>query len=340
MRALGGVRDRSALRVVGVLLAVSALAGCTSSGSTSSSPSSRPSDATAAAAASCPAAPAAPATQLASTLTTPDGVRDYVVWTPVGYDGTKPVPLVVDYHGTGGEAVRYATTFSGMVRDGLSRGYLVVAPQALNSVWGAPGYEGAGNDVAFTESLVDKLASTYCVDRSRVYASGFSLGGGFAAYVSCALDIWAAVAPEGGVNFARPCPDRPPVPAIVWHGKADAIAPYGSDTATTEAPAIPGENYVGEVPLDVDGWAERNGCDPARIDTVLNADVTKRTYGGCDPGSDVVLYVHSGGHTLPGSIPQDADALAFRGAQTMAIDAPKVTLDFFDAHRLARTSAP
>ena len=314
-----------------------ALTACSSSISTGAS-SSGPGGA-AAASAACPATRAAPAAALKSTLTMPDGVRTYFVWTPVGYDGSKPVPLVVDYHGAGGEAVDYETKFSGMVRDGLARGYLIVAPQALHGVWGAPGYVGAANDVAFTKSLVDAVESTYCVDRTRVYASGFSLGGGFTTYVSCVLDIWAAVSPGSGVNFVRPCPGQPPVPAIIYHGKNDPIAAYGSDTQTTEAPHVPGENYVGPVGLDVDEWAARNGCNPARIDTVINADVTKRTYNGCKPGYEVVLYIHTGGHTLPGGVPLPAAELAVLGPQIMSIDAPRLTLDFFDAHRLTRAPA-
>lgn len=277
-----------------------------------------------------PVAPAAAAER--RTLAMPDGERSYHLWTPTGYDGTEPVALVVDFHGLGGESLRYSTTFSGMVRDGLDRGYLVVAPQAVNEVWGAPGYPAAGDDVAFTKTLVDTVRATYCIDPSRIYASGFSLGGGFTHHVSCVLDVWAAVSPGGGVNFSRACPSRPPVPAIVWHGTTDLIAAYGDDDVTTEDPPTAGENYVGNVPLVIDQWAGRNGCSPERIDTVLDPDVTKRTYD-CPPGAEVQLYTHSGGHTLPGSVPLPEAGVEFRGAQVMSINAPTVTLDFFDAHR-------
>jgi polyhydroxybutyrate depolymerase len=306
---------------------VLAVAGCSDDGSSDGASPTGAADAV-----SCPAPAAAPATAAKRTLTMPDGERSYHLWTPTGYDGSKPVPMVVDYHGTGGESLRYSTTFSGMVRDGLDRGYLVVAPQAANEVWSAPGYPAIADDVAFTKSLIDTVSSTYCVDPNRVYAAGFSLGGGFSNYISCVLDVWAAVAPEGGVNFARACPSRPPMPTIVWHGSNDGIAAYGDDAVTSEEPAVSGENYVGNVPFVMDQWALRNDCKVERVDSVVSPEVKKRTYP-CPEGAEVELYVHEGGHTLPGSIPLPPDAIAFRGPQVMSVDAPKVTLDFFDAHQ-------
>ena len=52
------------------------------------------------------------------------------------------------------------------------------------------------DDVAFARALVAQVSTTACIDPKRVYATGFSMGGGMAHYLAChAADVFAAVAP-------------------------------------------------------------------------------------------------------------------------------------------------
>ena len=45
-----------------------------------------------------------------------------------------------------------------------------------------------------------------CVDPKRVYAAGFSMGGGMAHYLAChAADVFAAVAPSAFDLLRREC---------------------------------------------------------------------------------------------------------------------------------------
>ena len=53
------------------------------------------------------------------------------------------------------------------------------------------------DDVAFARALVAQVSATACIDPKRVYAAGFSMGGGMAHYLAChAADVFAAVAPS------------------------------------------------------------------------------------------------------------------------------------------------
>ena len=46
------------------------------------------------------------------------------------------------------------------------------------------------DDVAFIKALVGQLRATTCIDPKRVYATGFSMGGGMAHYLAChAADV-------------------------------------------------------------------------------------------------------------------------------------------------------
>jgi polyhydroxybutyrate depolymerase len=258
--------------------------------------------------------------------------RTYNVWLPIGYTGTEPVPVLLDHHGALGEAVSYATNFSAMATRGTERGYLVVAPQAIGENESAVGWSTTPaetpDDVAFVSDVLRSVSSTYCVDPSRLYLTGFSSGAGFTDYASCRLDVWAAVAPVAGVNLAQPCRDAAPVPLVTLHGTDDSFVAYESDTPVT-FPGEPDRFYLGDVERVVAEWAVRNGCQPAPLDTPTVPTVTKRTFAGCALGQDVVLFTIEGhGHTYPGGPAVD------RGGepQSQAVDGAKEILDFFDAH--------
>ncbi len=77
-----------------------------------------------------------------------------------------------------------------------------------------------------------------------------------------------------------------------------------------------------------------NACsltpDIVALEDVADDETTveRRTYGGCDGGSEVVLYaVLGGGHTWPGSQTQFSEAVVGRTSQD--IDASAVIADFF-----------
>jgi polyhydroxybutyrate depolymerase len=84
------------------------------------------------------------------------------------------------------------------------------------------------DDVGFIKALLQVLPSRMCIDPSRIYATGVSNGGGFAARLGCELSSQiAAIAPvAGGYRSLDPChPDRP-VAVLEIHGTADTVVPY------------------------------------------------------------------------------------------------------------------
>lgn len=57
------------------------------------------------------------------------------------------------------------------------------------------------NDIGFVEDLIKSLQSQYCIDSTRIYASGMSNGGGFTGTLACdptASNLFAAFAPHSG----------------------------------------------------------------------------------------------------------------------------------------------
>ncbi|MDG6229485.1 MAG: PHB depolymerase family esterase, partial [Candidatus Thermoplasmatota archaeon] len=136
-----------------------------------------------------------------------DGLeRSYSIHIPEGYDGSKPLPLVLVFHGGGGNANNILQT-TGFNQKADEEGFLVVYPQGSgrlqNSLltWNTGfccGYavENTIDDVAFIRQLIDHLQRHYPIDTKMIYATGISNGGMMTYLVGAELsDIFAAIAP-------------------------------------------------------------------------------------------------------------------------------------------------
>ena len=91
-----------------------------------------------------------------------------------------------------------------------------------------------------------QVSTTACIDPKRVYAIGFSMGGGMAHYLAChAADVFAAVAPSSfdllEENVGDCQPPRP-ITVISFRGSADTLVPYEG------GPSARGSRHAGHVP--------------------------------------------------------------------------------------------
>jgi polyhydroxybutyrate depolymerase len=167
-----------------------------------------------------------------------DGIqRTALVNLPPGESSGAPLPLVMTFHGAGGNG-RAAESSTGMTDLGNRDRFIAVYPNASGRLWGVTGRgpEG-GDDVLFVSSLLDELDSELCIDGSRVYAAGVSNGGSFVARIGCELsDRLSAIAPvAGGYGVQPSCQPRRPVSVLEIHGTNDRTVPYdggGSDGET------------------------------------------------------------------------------------------------------------
>jgi polyhydroxybutyrate depolymerase len=261
------------------------------------------------------------------TLPFDSGTREFRLAIPNDYSGKKPVPVILNYHGFGSNAIQQAV-YSQLEQKGPAHGYVVATPQGTGNqaFWNILPSLPKPDDVAFANALIDHLERSLCIDPKRVFATGISNGAGMSAYLACKLeDRFAAIAPVAGVNLVAPCPTGKPLSVFAFHGSADPIVPYNG--GTQQAGALRGTTLP-SVPESVGSWATRDGCSPKPKTRLVSEHVRLDTYQRCKKATDVRLYtVDGGGHTWPGSI--DVPRL---GPVTQEINAADLMLKLFNEH--------
>jgi polyhydroxybutyrate depolymerase len=259
-----------------------------------------------------------------------DGVpRRYELHVPPAYDGSTPLPLVLNFHGFTSNAAQQRV-FSEMDLTADSRGFVVAYPDGLDASWNAgvccgTSAENGVDDVGFARAVIDDIAERGCIDPSRVYATGMSNGGFLSHRLACeASDVIAAIGPVAGVLGidSSACTPSRPVPVVHFHGTADAVVQYdgGCDVCVSDS-----ESVVDTIA----GWVARNGCTEASEVVLRTGSVTCETTAGCDGDASVTLCtITGGGHCWPGNL------FCPFGESTDDISANEVMLDLFETVRL------
>ncbi|HYO19312.1 MAG TPA: PHB depolymerase family esterase, partial [Dermatophilaceae bacterium] len=272
--------------------------------------------------------------------------RDYLLTTPAQHDGTTPLPLVLDIHGLA-EGSTVHSRMTGYSALAQQEGFVAAFPNGLGTPqrWDVDVTDPANPDLAYIDQLLDRVGQELCIDTSRVYATGLSMGGWFTSTLGCTRsDRIAAIAPVSGVLYQDGCRPERPVPVRTFHGTADPILLFnggigqltglmtGATTADqlTLAPAdINGAGY----PAAVRSWAEHNECTPTPKETRPSAGVLLRVYS-CPDGADVEFsIIEGGGHSWPGSaFSQSIEKIV--GPTNMDLDATRLTWDFMSQFHL------
>ncbi len=165
--------------------------------------------------------------------------RTYALTVPSGYDGTKLYPIVIGFHGDGGNGAGYRASLP--IEAQAPQGAIFAWPNGTNNNSGHSFDQAhdppANADVAFFDAMVTAISTTYCADTKRVYVHGMSGGG----YFTNQIGRWRAtairaIAPQsGGGPFGIGAVDYDPqggqltingaVPALMIHGLADTTVP-------------------------------------------------------------------------------------------------------------------
>jgi polyhydroxybutyrate depolymerase len=231
------------------------------------------------------------------------------------------LPLVVAFHGAHGYGPRFPRE-SGLSKTADRYGFAVLYPTAGSSrhVWSL-NRSWHPDDVARLRALLPQAQAAACADPARIYATGVSNGGGFAARVGCEMsDTFAAIAPvAGGYRALDPCPDGRRTSVLEIHGDADQIVPYNGRRG----------DGAGSVVGFLGGWVHRDGCDPKPVRSHPRRGVIRFTHNGCAAGYAVEhLRLHGTDHGWPGAKPP------FPSHNPSQLEANEEVWSFFSDKRL------
>ena len=125
--------------------------------------------------------------------------RSYILHLPASRRSGKALPLILVFHGAGGQA-REMARHTRLTEEATRRGYAVAYPVGLGRRWsdGRGSATGPG-DVEFVRLLLDSLGRELPTDSARIYATGISNGAGMTYRLACDLPgRFAAIAPVAG----------------------------------------------------------------------------------------------------------------------------------------------
>lgn len=302
------------------------LIACDSGGNSDPSDAAGVATATPTAVTACSPARSAMAGRSERTITSGVVERRYLLHVPPAYDGAQAAPLVLAFHGFTMNADFFAD-YADFARVADAQGFIVVTPDGTGEPkrWNANNATGGIDDLLFVEDLLAELTSSLCIDQERVYAAGYSNGGGMVQALACTMpERIAAIAMVAATYGA--C--REDVPMVAFHGLLDPIVPFEG----AELPPEQGGGVFPNVRRSVSEWARNVGCDGLATISRPWPGVELSTYKRCfRADGEVLLYtVITGGHTWPGSpIPIDVF-----GETSAAIDATAVIWEFFSGHPL------
>ena len=212
--------------------------------------------------------------------------RIFYVTFPKNYDKNKPYKLLFAHHCMGSDANHMATWVSAD-RDHLSPyyaqkaqdkegNYIFVSPEGNTD--GMPWSMFSDKDHRFFSDMLTYLENNYCIDTTRVFATGFSFGAMFtnslswefqsriravAVYATAMFNIYL---PKDGVDRSHS-----PIAWMGVHGKQDGTCPYltndrgpgARDGALVEIlknNSAEGKKAEEEVPEEFNGWGNGHVC--------------------------------------------------------------------------------
>jgi polyhydroxybutyrate depolymerase len=245
-------------------------------------------------------------------ITVPGTGRALRLHMPAHFDATRPAALVFLFHGSGGTAARMLER-SGLAATADRHGFILAAPDGGIGMdggfaWNIPGVptpSGAlpgpddADDVAYIKATIDWLATNGCIDRTRVYATGFSGGGRMASLLGCvAADRFAAIAPVAGLRAGIPSTANPaqPDPASCRPSAPMPVITFAGDT-DSENPIEGGGSPYWQYPMRAAEarWAALNGCAPTPVRHRISAHYYEERFTHCRQGADIVARVTVGG---------------------------------------------
>jgi polyhydroxybutyrate depolymerase len=227
------------------------------------------------------------------------------IHSPDSVNPAKKLPVIINLHGYTGSPFKqhFVMPFKHHVN---SEEFILVNPAGIkddkgNSYWSAENccgevehIENRRDDVAFINSIIDKIIDNYNVDATKIFIAGHSNGGFMANKLACDPDSRVSgIVNLGGAGYSKPenCKAPRPIKVLHIHGNKDDTIKYsGSEWH-------PGAKHSALQ------WVQRNNCTSRSQTkklsnkTVFFRKIETQTWNQCSRDSKVSLWtIIRGGH--------------------------------------------
>jgi poly(3-hydroxybutyrate) depolymerase len=223
--------------------------------------------------------------------------RRFILNVPTNYSNTKPYKLIIAWHQLdGNDKQMYANGYYHLLN--LSgNNAIFVAPNGEKSNTPCTGNgngesgcgwpDAGGRNVALGDAVVGLIESNFCVDKNRIFATGWSYGGSMSYRTACSRPLggtaasWGvrAVAAYSGAQLSGNCTPSRPVAYYGSHGDNDSVLGYDGGVRLAQNFATP------------------NGCTWATPTKVTSGNHVCTNIAGCMTNYPTRFCSFDGDHT-------------------------------------------
>ncbi|HYD40642.1 MAG TPA: malectin domain-containing carbohydrate-binding protein [Anaeromyxobacter sp.] len=209
--------------------------------------------------------------------------RTYILRVPDNYNNTNPYRLVVAYHWLGGTAQNVAGgNYYGLLP--LSNNSTIfVAPMGTGSGSGTGWPNTNGQDLAFTDAILNQVQNGLCIDLNRIFATGFSYGAGMSYAIACdRANVFRGVALYAGGLLSGCSNGTLPIAYYHAHGLGDTVLSISGGRSMR------------------DRFVRNNGCTAQNPPEPASGSGTHvcTNYQNCAAGRPVRWCAFDGGHVF------------------------------------------
>ena len=218
-------------------------------------------------------------------------VRQYKTYVPKELGSKRS--LLISCHGMNQDAA-YQMNMLDIASVADTAKFVTVFPEGIAKSWDISG----DRDIRFVLELIKEMQKKYDIDSTRVYLSGFSMGGMFTYHAMNKIaDRIAAFAPISGypMNGATALESVRPIPIIHTHGTSDDVVPYSN------------------VKKNLEVWITHNGCkQPDKVTRNYRGTghITHHLWSEGNDGVEVVLLeMARKGHWISNDVVKTGDEI-------------------------------
>ena len=216
--------------------------------------------------------------------------REVLLHLPNNFDSTQTYPVVIAFHGNGGQNNSWFNQLSQFVDLGE---FIGIYPQGYLNSWNLGAEASTADEIYFFNQIMDKLETYSFFDASKVYGIGISNGSALINKLAIETSHFSAIAALASQLIVGSIPNNSTSSVAVYQmcGTADNIIPYEGGMS------VVGHHFLSSSDSAL-SWVNAFNCATEPIIEMLGDDEIL-IYTDCESGKEIRFHsVNNAGHNL------------------------------------------